>query len=258
MKRFNKKKKNKSYLYVLFFLLLVIGVCSTNIILETYSLKTNEVDEYKKINDDRVIYEELDRVVYMDGFYYEKLSIDVKNRITGYSFPDNTYDKISYDDLRYLRVMFYDFNNNIHDDGELIVNEKVALEVLKIFYELYTEKYQIAMIKLVDEYSADDELSMKNNNTSSFNFRNVENSDKLSWHCFGLAIDINPLYNPYIVGGKIYPSNASKYADRTLDFSGKIDSDDLAYKIFSKYGWKWGGDFVYSKDYQHFYKELEG
>lgn len=97
---------------------------------------------------------------------------------------------------------------------------------------------------------------MSVNNTTAVSYRKVETEDKLSWHVFGLAVDINPLYNPYVIGNNIYPQNALKYKDRTLNFEGKINHDDLAYKLFIDYGWKWGGDFIYSKDYQHFYKEI--
>ena len=199
----------------------------------------------------------LNRYIYKDGFYYEELSKDIINKITGCSFPkefDSKYTNINYDDLRYVKVKHYDFNNNIID-GELIVNYKVANEILEIFYELYKKKYPIEKITLVEEYNCIDELSMEDNNTSSFNYRLVENSNVLSWHAFGLAIDINPLYNPYIYGNIIYPYNAELYIDRTLDIMGLISHDDLAYKLFTKYGWSWGGDFKYTKDYQHFYKE---
>ena len=203
--------------------------------------------------------EELERYTYEEGFYYENLSSKIKTKITGKSFPiefDENYTKISYDDLRYLKVKYYDFKGIEHNDGELIINKEVAEEVLKIFYELYQNKYPIEKITLVDEYNATDELSMEDNNTSAFNYRLVENSDKLSWHCFGLAIDINPLYNPYIVGSEIYPKNSIEYKDRTKEFQGKIDKKDIAYKTFTKYGWLWGGDFINSKDYQHFYKNI--
>ena len=53
-------------------------------------------------------------------------------------------------------------------------------------YEI--EKYPIASIKLVEEYGSSDELSMRANNTSAFNYRIVENVDRLSWHAYGLAI----------------------------------------------------------------------
>ena len=97
---------------------------------------------------------------------------------------------------------------------------------------------------------------MQDNNTSAFNYRLLEDSTELSWHAFGIAIDINPLYNPYILGNKIYPSTAKDYTNRNQNFKGKIDHNDLAYKLFTEQGWKWGGDFQNSKDYQHFYKEI--
>lgn len=71
-----------------------------------------------------------------------------------------------------------------------------------------------------------------------------------------MAIDINPLYNPYVLGDELYPSTASSYVNRNIDFKGKIDHYDLAYQTFIKYGWKWGGNFIYTKDYQHFYKDI--
>ena len=73
-------------------------------------------------------------------------------------------------------------------------------------------------------------------------------------HGYGRAIDINPLHNPYIVGGKIMPENAVKFADRSKSFPHKIDHNDLAYKLFKQRGWTWGGDWKTQKDYQHFYK----
>ena len=97
---------------------------------------------------------------------------------------------------------------------------------------------------------------MEDNNTSAFNYRIVEDSDKISWHALGLAIDINPVYNPYILGQNIYPKEGIEYIDRDKEFIGKITNKDLAYKVFTKYGWKWGGNFINSKDYQHFYREI--
>jgi len=198
------------------------------------------------------------RVTLADGFYYVKLDAAVKKRITGISYPKSGKNlKITYDDLRYVRVCYYDFDGKAHADGELIVNKKVAGDVLNIFHELYEAKYPFTSIKLVDDYGepGDDALSMAANNTSAFNYRNVSGTKSLSMHSYGEAIDINPRINPYVKeNGSIVPANGKKYADRTLDFPGKIDHDDLCYKVFKKYGWSWGGDWKTSKDYQHFSK----
>ena len=114
---------------------------------------------------------------------------------------------------------------------------------------------------LVDEYDADDNASMADNNSSSFNYRVVEGTTHLSKHSQGLAIDINPRYNPYIhtLNGQTVcsPENGSDYADRSKDFPYKIDTEDYAYKLFLEYGFSWGGNWNSSKDYQHFEMDTE-
>ena len=114
---------------------------------------------------------------------------------------------------------------------------------------------------MIDEYDGDDLASMEDNNTSCFNYRVVDGTDSLSKHSLGCAIDINPLYNPYVVydykgTGETYisPSEGKTYADRSLDFPYKIDENDLCYKLFKQHGFTWGGDWNSCKDYQHFQK----
>ncbi len=158
-------------------------------------------------------------------------------------------------DLRVVKVLHKTLDGKTKK-GELIVNKAIAKDVKEIFEQLYLNNYPIEKIRLVDEYEANDELSMEDNNSSSFNFRFISNSKKVSKHGLGLAVDINTLYNPYVyyINDKLYvePKNASKYADRTKNFSYKIDKNDLAYKLFKKHGFIWGGDFSKRKDYQHF------
>ncbi len=196
-----------------------------------------------------------------DSFTASTLSDSVKERITGISYPaDDTGIRISYDDLRYLKVLYYDFNNEVQE-GELICNKYIAQDLLEIFRALYDEGYQIEKIRLVDEYGGDDHLSMIDNNTSCFNYRVVENTTSLSKHALGCAIDVNPFYNPYIVYGKgenggdfISPEEAAEYVDRTKDFPHKIDENDLCCRLFKEHGFTWGGDWTSQKDYQHFQK----
>lgn len=195
------------------------------------------------------------------SFYYEELSDEIKAKITGVSYPSDDSDiKISYDDLRYVSVKYYDFYDNVQT-GEIICNKLIAQDIVDIFYELYLNGYQIDKIKLIDEYGGDDTLSMADNNTSSFNYRVVDNTSSLSKHALGLAIDINPFYNPYLVfGGNpdgtdyISPKGSESFVNRDLDFEHKIDKDDLCYKLFKAHGFTWGGDWKSCKDWQHFQK----
>lgn len=198
------------------------------------------------------------KVVLAEGFYYIRLDDALKLRITGRSYPtDDTDSVIHYDDLRYIKLLYYDFDGNVHE-GELMVHVKLADEVMEIFHELYKANYPLTSVRLVDDYgeSGDDNLSMAANNTSAFNYRLVTGSDNLSRHSYGAAIDINPMLNPYITGDRIAPANGAAYADRSLDFAGKIDHDDLCYKLFIEHGWTWGGDWSGDKDYQHFSKDI--
>ncbi len=196
-----------------------------------------------------------ERTVYQPGFFYEPLSDDIKERITGISYQENP--TISYNELRYVQVLYFDFNEK-ECSGELICNEAIAQDLVEIFYELHQAKYLIEKICLIDEYGGDDEASMEDNNSSCFNYRVISGTTKLSQHALGLAIDINPLYNPYVTNldGElnVVPANAAAYADRSTAYIAKITHDDLAFRLFIEHGFTWGGDWKNSKDYQHFQK----
>lgn len=186
-------------------------------------------------------------------FYIKPIPDDIFEKMQGKSYKKNC--TVPREELRYLHILHVGFDNNRHE-GELIVNKRIAEDVLDIFKELYKAGYQIEKVRLIDEYNAQDELSMRDNNSSAFNFRYISYSTTLSKHAMGLAVDINTLYNPYIkqVDGRlnIEPANAVQYVDRNRQFPHKIDHDDLCYKLFTKYGFEWGGDWEDSKDYQHF------
>lgn len=217
-------------------------------------------------------------VAAVDSFCYEELTDEVKARITGISYPiteeeadslaipavnlvsDPAALQISYDDLRYLKVFYYDFDGNVQE-GELICNVSIAEDLKEIFYELYRNQYPIQSIRLIDDYNGDDTASMEANNTSCFNYRVVDGTTSLSKHALGCAIDINPFYNPYVVFDKtgngqdyISPKGSEIYADRSKDFAYKIDEQDLCYRLFKEHGFTWGGSWNSCKDYQHFQK----
>lgn len=202
-----------------------------------------------------------ERIIYAEGFFYEPISPEIEARIRGISYPeDDTNIEVSIDDLSYVSVLYNDFDGNVAQ-GELICNNSIALDLVEIFEELYRNGYQFEQIALIDEYGGDDTLSMANNNTSCFNYRIVDGSNHLSKHAYGLAIDINPFYNPYVVFNKdgsgetyISPKGSEVYADRSNDFPYKIDENDLCYKLFIEHGFTWGGNWNSSKDYQHFQK----
>lgn len=210
------------------------------------------------VSPDRVTYVTASGIVAED-FYYEPLSEELKARITGISYPaeDNGNLGISYEDLRYVHILHYNFDG-MSTEGELICNAYIAEDLLDIFYELHRNEYQLERVRLIDEYNGDDTASMEDNNTSCFNYRVVDGTANLSKHALGLALDINPFYNPYVTypGGniRISPVGSEPYADRDADFPYKIDENDLCYKLFTEHGFTWGGNWNSLKDYQHFQK----
>ena len=187
------------------------------------------------------------------GFWVSEIDDATFARIKGKSYKDDC--PIPLEDLRYLHVLHKDLQGITHG-GELICNVYIASDVLEIFRALFLADYPVERVRLVDEYDADDETSMRDNNSSCFNFRFISHTTRISKHGLGLAVDINTLYNPYVKTAKgkltIEPATAGKYTDRSKKFPYKIEKGDLCYKLFTERGFEWGGEWKTVKDYQHF------
>lgn len=177
-------------------------------------------------------------------------------RMQGRSYPQEC--RIARSELRYLELSFVDFDGREHV-GQMVCNKQIANDLLYIFRQLYEARYPIASMRLIDDYEADDSRSMASNNTSCFCYRRVAGSKSLSKHSRGMAVDINPLYNPcvYVKSGRVLPPEGNKYAhdrDKRKDIPSKIDTTDLCYRLFVSRGFRWGGTWRTIKDYQHFEK----
>jgi len=191
-----------------------------------------------------------------DGFAIDTISDALFQRMWGKSYKTDC--TIPRSDLRYLRVLHHDGHGQVKH-GEIVCHKSIANDLLDIFRQLYQAKYPIERIRLIDDYDADDERSMQDNNSSCFNFRRMAGSKKLSLHAQGRAIDINTRYNPFVRTNRqgkrlVSPANGRPYADRTKQFPYKIVRGDLLHQLFLKHGFRWGGAWRYSKDYQHFEK----
>lgn len=224
---------------------------------------TNQGDDATEPAEEPVMMtEHPDRITYEEGFYYEPLTEEVKERITGISYPESGCT-VPYEDLNYVGLKYIDFDGQ-EQIGELICNKAIAQDMVEIFHTLYQNDYRLESVRLIDEYNGDDTASMAENNTSCFNYRVVDGTTSLSKHAYGLAIDVNPYYNPYVVFGRnndgsdyISPPGSEIYADRRQSFAYKIDENDLCYHLFTEHGFTWGGNWNSTKDYQHFQKTLK-
>ncbi len=195
--------------------------------------------------------QESDKLVY---FAYTDIPDMIFRKMEGVSFKDDC--PVSRENLQYLKVLYWGFDNQPHQ-GELIVNKAIAQDLSDIFFKLYKASYPIQSISMIDTYGGNDEVSMSNNNTSCFNGRKISGTDEWSMHAYGLAVDINPLYNPYVrEDGTVLPIAGQAYADRESSFLYKIDENDYAYRLFTGYGFTWGGSWQTNMDYQHFEKTI--
>lgn len=195
---------------------------------------------------------------------WTEIPAEVRQQMAGVSMPDGA--TVTYDDLAYLTIPHYNYLGE-RTEGHMVVDRRLADEVLDIFAELYRLQFPIERMELVDQFvpyideTFDnlDRASMGQNNTSAFYYRVVNGTQKISYHAYGRAIDINPKINPYCIPetGYVSPANAAPYVDRTGDSPGMIRHGDAVYQAFVSRGWTWGGDWEGEKDYQHFQKPLQ-
>lgn len=155
--------------------------------------------------------------------------------------------------LRRVELDYVGLDGRTHR-GDLVVHEDVVADVIAIFGELRQQGYPIAKMQTPDHYpAAADELSMEDNNTSAFNCRPLPGSDRWSLHAYGRAVDINPLFNPYLErSGDLEPTTARAYLNRARTDPGILHAGDSAVRAFTDRGWTWGGYWHNPIDYQHF------
>lgn len=163
---------------------------------------------------------------------------------------------VSIDRLALVTVRHVDFHGVTHDDGELVVFDAVAPRVHQIFERLFELSFPIEKIKSLHHYDGDDDKSMAANNSSSFNFRPIANSTTVSMHGYGLAIDVNPIQNPFITlnetdgTAKIHPPEGWQYLNRRNQKSGMLEP---VVSVFAENGFViWGGGWTTPIDYHHF------
>jgi len=180
------------------------------------------------------------------GFVIDS-DVAFEEAVAGISIPQSILEN-----LRLVDVYYYGFDDKLHK-GQLVVDKDVVLDVIEIFEAIRESRFPIGKVVPISKYGWSDEKSMQDNNTSAFNYRFISGSRVISNHAAGLAIDINPVLNPYIKNGNSLPENCIYDTNK----AGTILSDSELVKEFKRRGWQWGGDWKSLKDYQHFEKKLK-
>jgi hypothetical protein len=181
----------------------------------------------------------------------EPIEGQVRERIVGSSWEPGC--PVGLGKLRLLELTYRGFDGDSHR-GRLVVNRRYDDEIIAVFKRLYAINYPIRRMELIDRFGADDHRSMAADNTSAFNCRFVAGTTRWSMHAFGLAVDLNPVENPYVAGSHVSPPAGVPFADRSREAPGMIHDGDAVVKAFARRaGWEWLGDGPQSiRDYQHF------
>lgn len=162
---------------------------------------------------------------------------------------------ISHSELVYEDIEHVNFEG-FSQIGELLVAKKVAKKVSLIFKELYHRRFPIHTIQPLNLFKGDDYASMRANNISAFNGRKIMNTDGWSSHAYGVAIDINPVQNPYLMLNqntftlKIFPDKRISNINRGVMRAGMVE--DIV-PVFAQHGFtEWGGNWALTPDYPIF------
>lgn len=155
--------------------------------------------------------------------------------------------------LRLVRLSYWGFDGRAQI-GSLVVNRRVARDVVAVFRRLYAARFPIRRMVPVSAYRGSDDASMAADNTSAFNCRGAVGSGTRGWsmHAYGEAVDVNPVENPYVLGERVLPPAGGRYLDRTRHRPGMAVTDGVLVKAFERVSWKWGGRWAGTPDYQHF------
>lgn len=160
-------------------------------------------------------------------------------------------------DLAFLTLRYWGFDDEVHE-GPMVVNEAVAADVVSVFRRLFAAHFRIKRIHLSVRYRGGHlDPNDKRDYTAGFNCRPVITAGRpqprWSDHAYGLAIDVNPMQNPYVTSqGYVRNNHARRYRDRSLQLPGMIRPGGVVVRAFSAIGWEWGGNWGGDKDYMHF------
>jgi len=159
------------------------------------------------------------------------------------SLKSKNVPKVITENLSLVDIEYRGFCGKSHH-GQVVIHKDLVDSIKKIFKRIFLEtNFPITSIIPLSSYNWDS--SVKYNNSGAFDWRFVSDSDEISDHAFGTAIDINQLINPWIKEDNI---NSQYDPNRR----GTLHPDSAVVKIFEDAGWEWGGRWKRSKDLQHF------
>ena len=160
--------------------------------------------------------------------------------------------------LRLVTVSHWGFDGKTRL-GRLVVHRDYAVPMTRVFRRLHELRFPIRHMQLDDLYGTKEDRPAGGDVTGSFFCRQAAASPCTgrartgTWsnHAYGLAVDVNPVENPYVGCGMTRDPAALRYVDRTPLRKGMVTP--AVVRAFRSIGWGWGGDWSgQTKDYMHF------
>ena len=169
------------------------------------------------------------------------------------------------DRLRLVNFPHYTFDGTIQKDGCFVVLDAVAEHVKKIVQTLFEMKFPLESAIPIEQFHGNDAASMEANNSSAYNCRKIAGENgRISIHSYGLAIDINPIQNPYIYFSSqdnqtegrlnIAPLSGIPYMNRhkLLNENQNGLCENIVDVFFQNGFTEWGGFWTTPLDWHHF------
>lgn len=161
--------------------------------------------------------------------------------IAGSSAPPEVIQQLELIDVIYLST-----DGKIHK-GQLVANRKIADDLKHLFEFMLEESFVIEKAIPIVYYEWSDSLSMDDNNSYSFCYRDISYSK----HAHGMAIDINPRFNPLRWKNENRPHQPEgAVLDTTVN--GTLYPAHAVVKEFRRLGFRWGHTFTRYWDDHHF------
>ncbi len=162
-----------------------------------------------------------------------------------------------------VRVAYLSFDGKDRT-GVIEIHEDLEQDIVEFFDYAYNTvgfPFETVAPASAIPYRYQDRLLLDNNVTSGFNYRNANNSERLSTHALGRAFDVNPKINPqntYSDGRLIdtQPATKRRHLHEHL-IGGRLDKDHKLVQFMRDRDWIWGGDWSKDDgniDLQHFEK----
>jgi len=166
---------------------------------------------------------------------------------------------VALSDLRLLTVSYRDFDRRTAHTGQLVVNKTAARPLARVFRKLFRLRFPIRHMRFEDAYGPRRSRPRDGDVTGSFECREAvpspcsggSGTGSWSMHAYGLAVDVNPVENPYVGCGQSRDPASRPYFDRSRHRKGMVGRRVV--RAFRSIGWGWGGAWTgNTKDYMHF------